>query len=310
MNNLNNPNNVFAMPTIQNNPTMAGYFPPFKDDPKASSQLPNYYGFNTAFQPYFPLVTPPVFKNTNMLMHNNIKETTLKEELIEKIINIDSIDRDITKYPDPFSFKVKLHPLSDEYTKISKGKKEKVTHMPNIGYTLKNVKYASVYHIITPILKKPFTLENDRLTILNIKELQGASKFSTNKYTEKCFVPIYFDSLLNKDFISFKNEAAVKIFEIPEEVNTLTIEFLDSRGHKIKYYNKQELEELKKNPPPIDCPCGLHFDPENPCKECPENCVCNTIKHPLSPAIQVHLALVITTIDDNINLETPRGIKV
>ena len=47
----------------------------------------------------------------NNTLYNNLNKDLLKESIIEVRLNIDSIDRDIEIYPNPFDYIVNLGPV-------------------------------------------------------------------------------------------------------------------------------------------------------------------------------------------------------
>lgn len=225
-----------------------------------STKLRNTYGvFNQVYQPGAPsVINTPNFTNLNQTIDNNIKESVIKDEVIVRVISISSFDRDILLYPDPFSFKVKFRPINDEILRINKrtGKTEKLAHQPSIGYKLDMVKYAGVYKIILPNIKRPFTFDRDMYTILDITELQGDSRYTTSQAIEGSFCPIYFDGVINKSFSQFKNDAFSRLFIDPINVDTLTISFYNSRGQQITYYTKEQMAEIRKCAAIPTCLCG------------------------------------------------------
>ena len=68
--------------------------------------------FPNSHVPNQPIIETIDYTNYNELTHNNVAPDVLDEHIIEYRINIDSLDRDISVYPDPFSFKVKFNPPS------------------------------------------------------------------------------------------------------------------------------------------------------------------------------------------------------
>ena len=75
----------------------------------------------------------------------------LHENIIEYKIDIDSIDRDITLYPDPFNFVVKFAPIPSIKTN---GKIIQGSPNPHILIDFRNVKYIKLETIILPIHNK------------------------------------------------------------------------------------------------------------------------------------------------------------
>ena len=92
--------------------------------------------------------------NNNNLLHNNLKDNLLKEELVEYQINIDSDDRKFDAYPDPFNYVVTFKSLGRSiYYKKHNGFKIECGEIPEtpgpvIMRSFKNVKYAKLDHCI------------------------------------------------------------------------------------------------------------------------------------------------------------------
>lgn len=106
------------------------------------------YNINKSFQPTTPLIGHIDYSNKNNLLHNNVHDKVLDENIIEYKIDIDSIDRDITVYPDPFSFVVNFAPIPSS---CSYGQRMGGTPTPHILIDFRNVKYIKLQNIILPI---------------------------------------------------------------------------------------------------------------------------------------------------------------
>ena len=168
--------------------------------------------FNTAFRNNYPLIEKTDYKNSNILLHNNVGDNILDETVVEYRVYIDSLDRDITAFPDPFSFTVKFNPpssssISKEYLKDGKLKIIKDTlhgpPSPHINKEFSNVKYVKLENVILPqhsniireecIETSDSTLEykeiynfdpchfllNDRFVSISIPELESNRTFTT-----------------------------------------------------------------------------------------------------------------------------------
>ena len=159
--------------------------------------LPSMSNFQKAYNQNVPLIEPYNYTNQNELLHNNIGEIVLDEHIVEYRINIDSIDRDISIYNDPFNFTVKFNPPAKSIIRTevlidpcnrSKGTRIEESLMegpprPHINREFKNVKYIKLDSIILPqhhgIVKgtngyefdKDKFLVDDRFIVLRIKEL-------------------------------------------------------------------------------------------------------------------------------------------
>jgi hypothetical protein len=203
--------------------------------------LPHMSNFNKAYHPNTPLIEQHDYSNHNELLHNNINSTVLDEHIVEYAINIDSVDRDINVYPDPFKFTVKFNPPSRniiqtekpiDYKNKSKGTRIEETVFegppgPYICKEFRNVKYIKLTGIILPQCKKNFRKEedckcedlliNDRFIILRIKELEddtGVRTYNTGDSSvrfdssgksfsyPKPFCIVYCDKLIGKKYYS------------------------------------------------------------------------------------------------------------
>lgn len=71
------------------------------------------YGIEKNFEPNKPIMFMPDTKNKHETLYDNLNDNLLKESLKEYRLNIDSIDRDIRIYPDPFNYIVQLGPVTN-----------------------------------------------------------------------------------------------------------------------------------------------------------------------------------------------------
>ena len=161
--------------------------------------LPSMTNFSKAFQPNAPIIETMDYMNHNQLLHNNVGESVFAESIVEYKINIDSLDRDLNAYRDPFAFTVIFDPPSTTSMRIpvkdygnkscNKGPRleKTVVHgppKPHILKEFKNVKFIRLDSIVLPIFTKTKVDENgeivfdpnsrlldDRYIILRIKEL-------------------------------------------------------------------------------------------------------------------------------------------
>lgn len=130
--------------------------------------------YKNAFIPNAPLIEPMNYANQNNMLHNNIAEQVLVENIVEYRINIDSFDRNVNKYPNPFNFVIKFN--NGDYEEDAK-----------INFPLDNVQYVRLETIILPnsievacpcndccSCGKTHTkfLQEDRFIMLEIQELE------------------------------------------------------------------------------------------------------------------------------------------
>jgi len=83
-----------------------------------SSNLENFtnfsqFGIEKNFETHKPIMYMPDTKNKHETLYDNLNENLLKETIKEYRLNIDSIDRDIRIYPDPFNYIVNLGPITN-----------------------------------------------------------------------------------------------------------------------------------------------------------------------------------------------------
>lgn len=134
----------------------------------------NQLGLNEITLPEYGIsqryLTPKEFSKPE-LIHNNVAENPMIENLIEYTLVVDSGDRDITKYPNPFDYKVLFSPNSN-------------TKDAYINRTFENVKYIKLE---TGILPRRFNFTRtdmsfnvtDRTTLLNSGTLRASNTVFT-----------------------------------------------------------------------------------------------------------------------------------
>ncbi len=71
------------------------------------------FGIEKGFEVQKPIMFMPDTKNKHNTLYDNLNENLLKESLKEYRLNIDSIDRDMRIYPDPFNYIVSLGPITN-----------------------------------------------------------------------------------------------------------------------------------------------------------------------------------------------------
>lgn len=160
-----NDNNFNRMTVPSNMFPMNGQFNPISTNSQKLMQsgVP-LTGFPENFIPNNPIIERIDYTNRNQLLHNNVGDSVMDEHIVEYRLNIDSIDRDIKFYPDPFSYVVKLNPASgssykhEEYVDNKnkcKGTKFVETRFdgppaPHINKEFRNIKYIKLENVILP----------------------------------------------------------------------------------------------------------------------------------------------------------------
>ncbi len=288
--------------------------------------LPDYGNFKNAFNPMpsipFNGIQPKAmfsnhgFVNRNDLLHNNLYDIILHEEIREYSILIDSKDRNYQVYPNPFKYKVTFNPLPTTREKVN-GKTIKF-EIPNpvIYEEMTNVRYIVLEDIILPFFNKvrkvnekidgrivPALKVNttDSLTdflyiVLGIGEYTDVNCRSTNDVLSDSFATIYFDSRTSNTHYAGYTRNGIKIFD-PDELGTIksfSIKFMDPYGKEldIRHLDKRILSNL-------ECTCG--DDPE---AETNPDCFRHNLSHPLNPIFQHHLHFRVGILKPRLNKRT------
>lgn len=71
------------------------------------------YNINKTFEQNKPIQFMPDTKNKHNTLYDNLNDNLLKESLKEYRLNIDSIDRNVELYPDPFNYVIHLGPVTN-----------------------------------------------------------------------------------------------------------------------------------------------------------------------------------------------------
>lgn len=113
----------------------------------------NGSNFNESFVPNVPLIESWDTTNRNNVLNNNLKPNVLVENIVEYHINIDSDDRDIKTYPDPFYYTVSFKALGRSRFSNDPCDKENYeiipeTPAPVIIRSFKNVKFVRIDRVI------------------------------------------------------------------------------------------------------------------------------------------------------------------
>lgn len=254
---------------------------------------PNAYNYNRAFQSYnSPLIQNQSYKNPNNTLHDNLNQDSLKDEVItEYRINIDSKDRDITRYVDPFHFKVSFDPIGPSTIRSTSGNllnNDEVilgTPLPHINKKFKNIKYVKLDHVIYPLYygikddggwqydtDKNTSLE--RFINLRIKELEDENAYSTNIDSEKAFSLIGYNKTVG-EHVYGTPFYGTKIFPNNKlgNISNLSIDFYDNTGTELKY------TDLDSGQATTD------------------------VRHPLYKGHQVHVSLLIGVVENHMNTD-------
>lgn len=267
--------------------------------------IDKYASFDKAFLAPKPIYEKLDFRNKRETLHDNIGENVLDEHVVEYKIIIDSIDRDIKTYPDPFTYMVKFNAVSSfgDYTGAPK---------PHIGKQFENVKYIKLESIILPqhskikyhdkkfVFDPESRLPSERFVSLIIKELNNErilTTFQDNVRTDgsKMFTPqtpfsiIIPDKLLGFNYYTGISYYGSKVYKssLLGTITQLQIQFADSLGRPLKFndiFTHDDLEQYEFN----------NGDPLS----------IDDLRHPLNERLQNCMTLVFGVVESQINTLT------
>ena len=285
------------------------------------------YSFPTVFNENNPIIEKMDYINRNRLLHNNIGDNVLDEHVVEYKLNIDSIDRDIKYFPDPFSYVVTLNPTSsssvkhEEYIDYRDKTKGTMTvesrfegaPLPHINKEFKNVKYVKLENVILPQfaqLKKEkdgtyiFDKEDHLITqmyvSLEIQEVaderilttgDSVTRYSNGKaYNPPTpFAILVPDKLLGLNYYAGTPYYGSKIYKNSAlgNLTKLTIRFYDCYGRPLKYNDLMTVDDLEE------------FEFNNG-----EKFPITDLRHPYNKKTQNHISLIIGVVEAQINTNT------
>lgn len=232
--------------------------------------------FNNNYKPSEQVIEKYNFRNNNDLVHNNVAENVMSEHIAEYQINIDSNDRAINTYPNPFRFSITFEGIGrsvDKNNEIIEG-----SPSPVINRSFKNVKFIKIDYLILPrtiMLNKkdnkynlsldekyelspvfgPNNLTINGYLIIRIKELGSNRILSTNNVIGNNSFVIYPDKLLGRDFVLWVPANGSRIFTnaLLGNLKKLTIEILDPNGNQIAVTDSDFKEvDFRKTINPVD----------------------------------------------------------
>lgn len=294
--------------------------------------LPSMNNFDNSFQQNTPIIEKHDYNNYNELVHNNIGANVLDEHIVEYDINIDSVDRDITAYPDPFKFTVKFNPparsiIQTEIPIDSKDKSKGTTiektlikgpPRPHICKEFRNVKFIKLNNIVLPqhtkIISKDEhhkdkhhkdenSLINDRFVILKIKELNDDKGIRTYDTGDG----------------SVRYDSSGKSFSYPKPFSIIYCNkiigdtfYTGYTGNPGKIYNNSNLGNIKQLTFEFFDSCGIPIKAKdlitineiNKCDDNKEPIPITDPGHPLNKKLQIHLSFTIGVVEGQINTNT------
>lgn len=196
--------------------------------------LNNFSQFNIqkGFQSNKPIEFMPDNKNKHETLYDNLGENLMKEAVREFRLNIDSSDRDVTIYPDPFNYVVFLGPITNSGINASVSR-------TNIKNELKNANKKNRNNRNFDQVEK-----NDIKDAINEKIFLFDNPDAIKEYTinlEKSFNPYIIRDFVNVSYV--KLDCAV----VPR-YNSIAInrcwDFCRKKHHKKNFF-KDEYDRIK-----------------------------------------------------------------
>lgn len=283
--------------------------------------------FQASFAPNNPMIERIDYTNKNQLIHNNVGDSVMDEHVVEYRLNIDSIDRDIRYYPDPFSYVVKLNPPAattyrhEEYIDGNKRNGSTIVETrfdgppaPYINKEFKNIKYIKLENVILPQHNKlhknkygSYDFDNnqnlafDMYVSLQIPEIGTDRVYTTGETSTRMgpdgmehtpptpFAIIFLDKLLGTNFYSGTPYYGTKIYKnsLLGNLTQITIKFYDSCGAPLRVNDLFTYEDLQE----------FEFKAHEPFP-------ITDIRHPYNKKIQNHISLIIGVVESQINNNT------
>jgi hypothetical protein len=295
------PSNIFP----ENGGMNGNYFGNYNPlSTNTQANMGKFSNFDKSYANNEPMIERMNYKNQNNLIHNNVGETVLDENIVEYRVYIDSVDRDVTVYPSPFNFTVKFNASSKS---IIHDVKFAGTPGPVISREFRNVKYIKLETIILPQFSKYIKCNNnyvpdpesylpdDRYVMLVINELDECNQiYSTldngarinpdtgyKNQTQKPFGLILPDSKYGHVYYSGTTYTAQRMYRNSTlgNLTKMTLQLYDSNGNLLSYdhlLKPDQLNDMKSS----------------------------DIRHPLNKKVQVHYTFVIGVVEPQVNNNT------
>lgn len=300
-NNFNRQNIPSNMPFYNNGNPFANFQPMSTNRPQISNN-----NFQKSFVQPEPFIDKINYQNQNNMLHNNVGDNVMNEDIVEYKLHIDSSDRDIESFKDPFSYIVTLNPTNN-----SKG--------PTIEKEFKNIKYIKLESIILPRYQyiqdigiddfqlsqtSESHLYDNRFVILQIDELEDTESrcYGTNLALTKSFARVTPDKLISKSYytgVAFTGRIYYKNSKL-KNLSKLTIRLLDSTGNQIRIKEVNNGTSDIKNHDPLT---ATIIDPNDPKKKKEIELPKTDLRHPLNENIQNYISLTVGVVESNINTD-------
>lgn len=306
----------------------------------SNSMMQSGYNFNAAYALNQPMIDRIDYNNKGNLLHNNVGETVLSEQITEYRVNIDSLDRDINDFLNPFEFVVRYTPMSAGRVNsnnwirgnyIADRQYFPGTPGPGINKKFEKVKYIRLETIILPQYSKIVPCEEEEDDDEDIEECECSEEEIEYVY-DPCsylpddrFVQMSINELNNNTQIYSTSDNGIRIDpstgkDIPVP-RIFTIIYPDTIVGKRYYlgtpYNAQKnydtsgLGEVNRMTIKFYDSCGNPLNFENlytaqELKEASENgcpIPITDIRHPLNKNNQVYISLTIGVVEPKINTD-------
>lgn len=196
------------------------------------STFTNYNNFQQAYTPNTTLINPQKFDNKNELLHNNVESNLLNELYIDYTVHVDSGDRDIVAYPNPYNFVLNFggsgpQPIIDKkFRNVKTVNIDKIFFPKYIGYDLSGTEYVGSVTLASRY----------RYIIVRIKELDNNRMYSTNNYVRDDSFVMYNDKTLGDQNTSIWTAlSGERMYQKSalKNINKFTIDIVDPKGDSI-----------------------------------------------------------------------------
>lgn len=199
--------------------------------------------FKTSYMPNSPFIEKQDYRNQNNMLHNNLGNNVLAENIVEYSIHMDSIDRNTSIYQNQFKFAVHFND----------------TTQPCIDKKFKNIKYIRLENVILPHVycvtgtstnntytdpsgnkfsdNEDYVMTNNKYLVLKIKELANDRVLSTGNLIRSDCVKLYFDVELNKFYDSWTTNQNTFVYTNGNlnNVTKLSFELYDPEGNLLLF---------------------------------------------------------------------------
>lgn len=207
----------------------------------------------------YPFIPQQDNNNYHNTLHDNLKNYIKNESIKEFQITIDSYDRNILTYPDPFNFRLSLNTTTSS--------SQQQYNAPFLNRNFRNVKYIKIDSIILPkyydVIKEDEEFiddvnkdtTNERFIILRFNNLGQTFQLGTNDVTNQPSILLYPYKQFNSSFSLFKPvNMNTSIIYVNDNnlinLNNIEFSFYDGQYKQITFSNKiYDVEKTDKRHP-------------------------------------------------------------